>query len=137
MCCLSHALLSHTVLQGSPGLGCSFAQGSKSKSAAVMLGLPLSSLVPHGAMQCCWVNRGSGWLQVFVNVATGGFGTEVTVKTDENLKQQLGGAAYVITGNAMPASHHSCISPLPILPACPVPNSHCIHSAARSHLHGG
>ena len=37
-------------------------------------------------------------LQVFMNVATGGFGTEVTVKTDPKMKQQLGGAAYIITG---------------------------------------
>ena len=33
-----------------------------------------------------------------MNVATGGFGTEVTVKTDPKMKQQLGGAAYIITG---------------------------------------
>ena len=33
-----------------------------------------------------------------MNMATGGFGTEVTVKTDPKLKQQLGGAAYIITG---------------------------------------
>lgn len=37
-------------------------------------------------------------VQVFMNVATGGFGTEVTVKTDPKMKQQLGGAAYIITG---------------------------------------
>ncbi|KAL3163388.1 hypothetical protein ABBQ32_009773 [Trebouxia sp. C0010 RCD-2024] len=36
--------------------------------------------------------------KVFMNVATGGFGTEVTVKTDPKMKQQLGGAAYIITG---------------------------------------
>ena len=33
-----------------------------------------------------------------MNVATGGFGTEVTVKTDPRMKQQLGGAAYILTG---------------------------------------
>ena len=37
-------------------------------------------------------------MQVFMNVATGGFGTELTVKTDPKMKQQLGGAAYIITG---------------------------------------
>lgn len=37
-------------------------------------------------------------LQVFVNVATGGFGTELTLKTDEEMKKTLGGAAYAITG---------------------------------------
>ena len=33
-----------------------------------------------------------------MNVATGGFGTELTVKTDEGMKNQLGGMAYLITG---------------------------------------
>ena len=37
-------------------------------------------------------------LQAFLNVATGGFGTELTVKTDEDLKNKLGGAAYLFTG---------------------------------------
>lgn len=32
------------------------------------------------------------------NVASGGFGTEVTVETDEGLKKVLGGLAYVVTG---------------------------------------
>lgn len=34
------------------------------------------------------------------NVATGGFGTQVTVETSEGLKSLLGGLAYVITGVA-------------------------------------
>ena len=37
-------------------------------------------------------------VQAFINVATGGFGTELTVKTDEGLKDKLGGAAYFVTG---------------------------------------
>lgn len=32
------------------------------------------------------------------NVASGGFGTQVTVETDEGLKRVLGGLAYVLTG---------------------------------------
>ena len=32
------------------------------------------------------------------NVASGGFGTQVTVETDEGLKKVLGGMAYVLTG---------------------------------------
>ena len=32
------------------------------------------------------------------NVASGGFGTQVTVETDEGLKKMLGGLAYLITG---------------------------------------
>jgi lipid kinase YegS len=35
---------------------------------------------------------------VFVNMATGGFGTQVTSQTDPNLKRVLGGAAYLFTG---------------------------------------
>jgi lipid kinase YegS len=34
----------------------------------------------------------------FVNVATGGFGTQVTVATPPELKRILGGAAYLLTG---------------------------------------
>jgi len=36
----------------------------------------------------------------FVNVATGGFGTEITVETRPELKKVLRGAAYLITGLA-------------------------------------
>lgn len=36
--------------------------------------------------------------RVFVNMATGGFGTRVTVETDPNLKRWLGGASYLLTG---------------------------------------
>ena len=32
------------------------------------------------------------------NLATGGFGTQVTVETDPELKKKLGGLAYVLTG---------------------------------------
>lgn len=35
-----------------------------------------------------------------INLASGGFGTEVTVETDEGLKKMLGGLAYLITGIA-------------------------------------
>lgn len=35
---------------------------------------------------------------IFVNMATGGFGTQVTAQTDPNLKKVLGGAAYLFTG---------------------------------------
>jgi lipid kinase YegS len=36
--------------------------------------------------------------QVFINMATGGFGAQVTRETPEELKKSLGGAAYLITG---------------------------------------
>ncbi|MFK7998341.1 MAG: lipid kinase YegS [Polyangiales bacterium] len=41
-----------------------------------------------------------GWAneRAFLNVATGGFGTEVTTSTDATLKEMLGGAAYFLTG---------------------------------------
>ena len=42
--------------------------------------------------------------QAFINVATGGFGTELTVKTDEGLKDKLGGAAYFVTGTCKRSS---------------------------------
>ncbi|HEX4145526.1 MAG TPA: lipid kinase YegS [Pirellulales bacterium] len=43
----------------------------------------------------------------FMNVATGGFGTQVTVATPNDLKQVLGGAAYFLTG----VTHFSSIRP--------------------------
>ena len=36
--------------------------------------------------------------QVFLNMATGGFGSNVTANTSEDLKRMLGGAAYFLTG---------------------------------------
>ncbi|MDO9616097.1 MAG: lipid kinase YegS [Pseudomonas sp.] len=36
--------------------------------------------------------------QVFLNMATGGFGSNVTANTSEDLKRVLGGAAYFLTG---------------------------------------
>ena len=36
--------------------------------------------------------------RVFANMATGGFGTRVTVETDPKLKKWLGGASYLLTG---------------------------------------
>lgn len=36
--------------------------------------------------------------QMFLNMATGGFGSQVTANTSEDLKKVLGGAAYLFTG---------------------------------------
>jgi lipid kinase YegS len=36
--------------------------------------------------------------QLFLNMATGGFGSKVTANTSEELKKMLGGAAYFLTG---------------------------------------
>ncbi|MBN6151832.1 lipid kinase YegS [Xanthomonas sp. AmX2] len=41
--------------------------------------------------------HGAHWC---ANVASGGFGTQVTVETDDGLKKMLGGLAYLITGMA-------------------------------------
>lgn len=40
----------------------------------------------------------------FINLATGGFGTEVTVNTRPELKKVLGGGAYLLTGISNPQS---------------------------------
>ena len=45
-----------------------------------------------------FVDVGRAGNRAFLNVATGGFGTEVTVNTNPKLKRLLGGAAYFITG---------------------------------------
>jgi lipid kinase YegS len=44
------------------------------------------------------VDVGRSGDRAFMNVATGGFGTEVTVNTNPKLKRLLGGAAYFVTG---------------------------------------
>lgn len=68
---------------------------------ATSIGLPDD---PWEALQLCTMDTAQpidvGLVndKVFMNMATGGFGTEVTVKTDPKMKQQLGGAAYIITG---------------------------------------
>lgn len=51
------------------------------------------------------VGRANG--RPFMNVATGGFGTQVTVATPNELKKVLGGAAYFLTG----VTHFSSIRP--------------------------
>ncbi|MBX9791954.1 MAG: lipid kinase YegS [Pirellulales bacterium] len=45
--------------------------------------------------------------RTFINVATGGFGTQVTVETSEDLKRLLGGTAYLLTGLRRFNSIHS------------------------------
>ena len=45
------------------------------------------------------VGQGPG-IHWCANLASGGFGTQVTVETDEGLKKMLGGLAYMITGIA-------------------------------------
>ena len=61
------------------------------------------SLVPQDALQMLDVparaiDLGEVDGQVFLNMATGGFGSQVTANTSEDLKKILGGAAYLFTG---------------------------------------
>ena len=46
----------------------------------------------------CAIDLGEVGGQVFLNMATGGFGSQVTANTSEELKKVLGGAAYLFTG---------------------------------------
>jgi len=54
------------------------------------------------------VDVGRAGDRVFVNVATGGFGTQVTAQTPEPMKKLLGGLAYLVTG----LTRFSSIQPL-------------------------
>lgn len=61
------------------------------------------SLVPQEALQMLDVparaiDLGEVDGQVFLNMATGGFGSQVTANTSEDLKKILGSAAYLFTG---------------------------------------
>ncbi|MED5238926.1 MAG: lipid kinase YegS [Pseudomonadota bacterium] len=53
------------------------------------------ALLDHDPIPCDAVRIND---QYFINMATGGFGTEVTTETSEDLKKMLGGAAYFLTG---------------------------------------
>ena len=44
------------------------------------------------------VDLGKAGDQLFLNMATGGFGSQVTANTSEDLKNMLGAAAYLLTG---------------------------------------
>ncbi|MBM7060948.1 lipid kinase YegS [Pseudomonas sp. UL073] len=54
------------------------------------------------------VDLGEAGDQLFLNMATGGFGSMVTANTSEDLKKVLGGAAYLLTGlTRFPEVHSS------------------------------
>jgi lipid kinase YegS len=65
-------------------------------------GVPLQDLM--AALQLAasgsprWIDLGLLDGRPFVNLASGGFGSRVTVETDPELKRRLGGLAYVLTG---------------------------------------
>lgn len=63
-------------------------------------GVPLD---PFGALSlldapATAIDLGEVGGQLFLNMATGGFGSQVTANTSEDLKKILGGAAYLFTG---------------------------------------
>ncbi|NDK38380.1 lipid kinase YegS [Pseudoxanthomonas gei] len=53
------------------------------------------SVVPVDLIRVVTAEGGTHWC---ANLASGGFGTQVTVETDDGLKKMLGGLAYLITG---------------------------------------
>lgn len=71
-------------------------------------GIPLESLPaleliaasPATAMDLLRLVADDGVVHWCANLASGGFGTQVTVETDDGLKKMLGGLAYLITGIA-------------------------------------
>ena len=63
--------------------------------------LPALELVagsPHTAIDLLRLVADDGVAHWCANLASGGFGTQVTVETDEGLKKMLGGLAYLVTG---------------------------------------
>ncbi|MES2868366.1 MAG: lipid kinase YegS [Pseudomonadota bacterium] len=50
--------------------------------------------------------------QLFLNMATGGFGSQVTANTSEDLKKVLGGAAYLFTGLSRFSELHAAYAEL-------------------------
>jgi len=53
-------------------------------------------LAASGPLQ--WIDVGLLNGKPFINLVSGGFGSRVTVETDPELKQRLGGLAYLLTG---------------------------------------
>ncbi len=70
---------------------------------------PRAALELVTAVEPVAVDVGRADDRVFVNVATGGFGTQVTARTPEPVKKLLGGAAYLVTG----LTRFSSIRPVP------------------------
>ncbi|MCT8167134.1 MULTISPECIES: lipid kinase YegS [unclassified Pseudomonas] len=63
-------------------------------------GVPLEPAAALALLErpACAVDLGQVGEQLFLNMATGGFGSQVTANTSEDLKKVLGGAAYLFTG---------------------------------------
>lgn len=68
---------------------------------ATACGLPLD-ILPALQLVCTlpptWIDVGQVGGRFFINMATGGFGTQITVDTPAESKRALGGLAYLLTG---------------------------------------
>ena len=58
------------------------------------------------------IDLGEAGGQLFLNMATGGFGSQVTANTSEDLKKVLGGAAYLFTGLSRFSELHAAYAEL-------------------------
>ena len=81
----------------------------------IPIGDPLAALQLAASGAAAPIDIGQANDRYFVNLASGGFGAEVTTQTPPNLKKALGGTAYVVTGIATAAkmTPHQCTLTLP------------------------
>jgi len=81
----------------------------------IPLGDPLAALRLAATGSAVAIDVGKANDQYFVNVASGGFGAEVTAQTPPQLKKAIGGAAYSLMGlvTAAKMSPHHCRVTLP------------------------
>ena len=81
----------------------------------IPVGDPLAALRLIVDGQAYPIDLGQVNERYFVNVASGGFGAEVTTSTPPELKKMLGGAAYAVMGIATAAkmTPHACTVTLP------------------------
>ena len=72
-----------------------------STSMGIVKGNPRAALELVLQSSPVWVD--AGWIngKVFINVASGGFGAEVTADTSPELKRAIGGGAYALTALVM------------------------------------
>ena len=75
------------------------------------------SLEPHEALALLdtparAIDLGEVGGQLFLNMATGGFGSQVTANTSEDLNKVLGGAAYLFTGLSRFSELHAAYAEL-------------------------
>ena len=75
------------------------------------------SLDPHLALALLdtparAIDLGEAGGEIFLNMATGGFGSQVTANTSEDLKKVLGGAAYLFTGLSRFSELHAAYAEL-------------------------